>query len=308
MTNSFYTPSTVTEHTTARGSDINAITSAVETAFDKLPTEANIKQGTINFQPTDTGSANTYVIVMADTTIPISSYPDGFECSFRPANNSSGASTLNVNSIGATAIKQYDGTPIEAGDISTTRICKVRYNSTAGFFTLDASTDAAASAVTTTQDAIDTAADVVSTNADVVSTGNDKTATNADVVSTNADVVTTTQDAIDTAADVVSTNADKVATNADAAQTALDRIATAADKVSTNADVVTTTADAVTTTQDAIDTAADATQTALDRIQTGLDRTAASNSATAAALSATAAAAAAAPAEEVAVAMAIALG
>lgn len=45
MTNAYYTPTSLVQNTLARSSAVNAQFSGVEAGFDKLPTEAEIKQG-----------------------------------------------------------------------------------------------------------------------------------------------------------------------------------------------------------------------------------------------------------------------
>ena len=65
---------------------------------------------------TDTGAANAYVIT---TPRQLASLPPFFSTCFLAANGNTGASTLNVDGIGATAIKKQGGTTaLASGDIA----------------------------------------------------------------------------------------------------------------------------------------------------------------------------------------------
>jgi hypothetical protein len=75
---------------------------------------------------TDTGSANTYVIT---PTVSIGAYAKGQVFFFIAANTNTGASTLNVNGLGAKAIK-YQGIVLPAGFIQTLTTVQVMYDGT----------------------------------------------------------------------------------------------------------------------------------------------------------------------------------
>ena len=86
------------------------------------------------WQPTyvaDTGSANAYVMTLVPA---ISSYTTGTPTfTFKAANANTGASTLNINGVGATAIKKVQGgitTALVANDILAGQICTVVYDGT----------------------------------------------------------------------------------------------------------------------------------------------------------------------------------
>ena len=165
------------------------------------------------------GTADVLTVAANQT---LEAYYDGMILGFKIASTNTGAVTVNVDGIGAKAVKHPDGSAMAAGELVANSKVLMVYDGT-NFQVISYFLDVAVSASATAAagSAAAAAADAILTAADVVST-------NADVVSTNADAATTTQDAIDTAADVVSTAADVVSTNADV--------------VSTNADVVTTTA------------------------------------------------------------------
>jgi hypothetical protein len=86
-----------------------------------------IQDGGLVFQANDTGSANTYAIALAPV---VTAYVAGQEFNFKAGNASSGASTLNVNGLGAKNIKKRNDQAIAAGDIEEDAIIKVLYDGT----------------------------------------------------------------------------------------------------------------------------------------------------------------------------------
>lgn len=254
MANGFYARTyDFAARTKARGEEVKSELDALVAGFDKLPTEAQLKTGVINYA-VDTGAANAYVVTLP--YVPV--LADGIEVAFKATNASTGASTLNVNSTGVKSILMADGTAMIADGITAGSMVVARYNGTAYLMTSQSPKLAA----NTAADAASTAADVITTNADVVLTNADAAATAADLVQTNLDQIQTTSDAADTAADAISTAADAAATAADKISTNADAAATAADRTATNADVVLTNADVVTTGNNV--TAAQAAQTAAE--------------------------------------------
>lgn len=71
--------------------------------------------GAINYDATDTGAADAYAIQLAST---LTAYRDGLLVMFKAANANTGASTLNVNGIGAKNLKRRNGDSLESGDIA----------------------------------------------------------------------------------------------------------------------------------------------------------------------------------------------
>lgn len=72
----------------------------------------------------DTGAADAYVVTY---TPAITSYTTGLVLSFRPTNVNTGASTINVNGLGAKDIK-FKGAAISAGDLPDDGYVKIIYN------------------------------------------------------------------------------------------------------------------------------------------------------------------------------------
>ena len=75
----------------------------------------------------DTGTANTYVIAPSPA---ITSYVTGQKFSFKAINNSTGASTINVNSLGTKSLVKNGSVAINNGDIVSGQIYEVQYDGT----------------------------------------------------------------------------------------------------------------------------------------------------------------------------------
>ena len=75
----------------------------------------------------DSGSSNTYSITLSPA---VTAYAAGQIFHFKAANANSGASTLNVNSVGAKTIVKDVNTALASGDISQHEICSVIYDGT----------------------------------------------------------------------------------------------------------------------------------------------------------------------------------
>lgn len=91
---------------------------------------------------TDTGAADAYVLTkigdkQQPTTLAV--VTNGLRARFRPANASTGASTVNVAGLGVKTLLQEDGTAIIAGDLATNKDAEIRYNqATDEFFLIGA--------------------------------------------------------------------------------------------------------------------------------------------------------------------------
>jgi hypothetical protein len=117
----------------------NAMTGAMNMGSQKISSLADgtahtdginagqIQDGGLIFQASDTGSANTYAIAL---TPAVTAYVAGQVFHFKAANASSGASTLNVNALGAKNIKKKNDQDIAAGDIEQNAIVSVIYDGT----------------------------------------------------------------------------------------------------------------------------------------------------------------------------------
>lgn len=74
----------------------------------------------------DTGSANNYVL---NFTAPFTSYIDGTVIYWVPSNTNTGASTLNVNGLGALALVNQNGAVLSAGQLVVNQVAVVMLKS-----------------------------------------------------------------------------------------------------------------------------------------------------------------------------------
>jgi hypothetical protein len=127
MSTDYYVYSdTLTPHTTARSADVGTEFTALTTGLAKLPTEIELKLGTAHYG-TEAGAADAYVVTLPYTP---AAYVAGMLLTFIATTANTGASTVNVNSLGAVTIKRFDGTTPDAGDIGTGKMVSMRYDGT----------------------------------------------------------------------------------------------------------------------------------------------------------------------------------
>jgi anti-sigma28 factor (negative regulator of flagellin synthesis) len=114
MSNEYYEPQPdVAPGTKARSGDLNALDNGVAAAFDKLPPPTALASGTVNYAQDAGNVANGYVVTLPKIT----AYTDGLSVKVNTTRANTGAATLNINGIGAIAIKRLDGTDLQADDI-----------------------------------------------------------------------------------------------------------------------------------------------------------------------------------------------
>lgn len=123
--NSYFTkPADLAPVTKARSVDINNLAAAVESAFGKIPDSMAMKTGTLNYAA-DTGTLpNTYEVAIDPA---ITSYTDGLVVRMRPTRANTGACSINVNGMGAVAIKRVDGNDLQADDIGANLPVSLNY-------------------------------------------------------------------------------------------------------------------------------------------------------------------------------------
>lgn len=81
----------------------------------------------------DTGSVNAYVLTF---TAQFTAYTDGIIIYWIPSNTNTGASTVNVNGLGAVAITNQDGTALRPGQLIANNVVGILYK-TGGFILLN---------------------------------------------------------------------------------------------------------------------------------------------------------------------------
>lgn len=135
VTNPYYefTPAFV-PGTKAKSEDVNVQYQAIQTAFDFLPgADDALTTGTATFAP-ETGSGNAFVVTMPDTR---TVNQDGDQIIFYASHGNTGASTLDVDSIGAIALRTRAGAILASGDIVDGLLYVATYDATNTRFVLD---------------------------------------------------------------------------------------------------------------------------------------------------------------------------
>ena len=118
----------------------NAQTMILSTNIVQLPTApffptlpavpAGVMNGSWVYAGQDTGTANTYVITFtAGQPIP-TAYVAGMGIKFKALNANTGASTINVNGLGAIAIRRATGVALASADINSGQMVELTYDGT----------------------------------------------------------------------------------------------------------------------------------------------------------------------------------
>lgn len=126
MSNEYFNLSTVvTRLTTAKAAAINSLAASVTAAFDKLPGATALATNKVTYA-TDAGVANAY-----EASLPlVTAYSEGLKVRIKITNANTGASTLQVNALGARAIKRSTGDDLNAADLAAGTVHEMAYNGT----------------------------------------------------------------------------------------------------------------------------------------------------------------------------------
>jgi hypothetical protein len=79
---------------------------------------------------TDSGAADAYVLSAQGSKQSPTAYVDGFRSKFVVGNTNTGASTVNVSTLGVKSIKRVDGSALTAGDMTTGDTVILSYDGT----------------------------------------------------------------------------------------------------------------------------------------------------------------------------------
>jgi len=96
------------------------------------------------YDATDTGSANTHVIQITGTNVGLNA---GMTVKFKAANANSGASTLQVNSLTAKALRKANDAALVTGDILANQIVEAVYDATLDHWLMTSPTAASVGSV-----------------------------------------------------------------------------------------------------------------------------------------------------------------
>ena len=138
----FSSPADQVELNLAQASSVNNLDAATAAAFALLPDETLLDQGRVNYA-VDTGAANAYLVALPTA---LAAYTDGAHVIMRPLATNTGASTVNVDSLGVKSIRTNTGVALSAGDITVGVPASMRYSTATGFFHLDSGSIASATA------------------------------------------------------------------------------------------------------------------------------------------------------------------
>ena len=122
----WFNPSAISAYTLARTSQINGLFTAVQVAFDKLPDPSLIQQNRIGYV-VDTGPANALAVAMPIT---LASYAAGICLRVKVLNSNTGAATINVDGLGAVAIKRADGSALLGAELLAGSVVDLTYDGT----------------------------------------------------------------------------------------------------------------------------------------------------------------------------------
>lgn len=229
MSNLFYTsPTDVAAVTKALSETVNNLDAAIDTAFDKLPTEANLKRGTTQYA-VDTGTANAYLVALPHTP---SGYVDGLTIKFRPLNTNTTAATVNVSSLGVKSLRRDDGTACVANDIIVGIPISATYSTNTGYFHITGNSATAVAAALASQVAAAVSESNASSSASSASGSASSASSSASTATTQASNASTSASNALTSennAETAETNASNSATTSTNYATKVDGYAAATD-------------------------------------------------------------------------------
>jgi len=133
MTNQYFNnPGNLVPFTKARAEDVSAAYDLLAAGFALLPVPLALQAGNANYA-VDAGTANAYKVTLGSL---ITGYVDGLEVKFQAGAANTGAATMNVNNLGAVAIKRPDGAPLQANDILAGQMVMLIYSASQTVFQL----------------------------------------------------------------------------------------------------------------------------------------------------------------------------
>lgn len=107
----------------------------------------------------ESGAADAYVLTRAGTLQALSSYADGVVVIFKPSNSNTGASTINVDSLGVKDLVASDGTALAGGEVLANKYVIARYNSSTDDFEIVFSDISGSGSLTASQLSLDSTPD-----------------------------------------------------------------------------------------------------------------------------------------------------
>jgi hypothetical protein len=124
MTNPYYEHVPISPVGWIRSPDLSSLSARIAAGFDLIPTPTELRRGLINWQATDTGVADAYAVALTH----VAAYASGLTFGFIPANTNTGASTVNINALGAKSVSRLGGGALVAGDLPAGVIAILTYD------------------------------------------------------------------------------------------------------------------------------------------------------------------------------------
>jgi len=122
MANDYYTSTNLIRNTQAKAEDINTRTQAIESGFSKLPAPYHGVTYAV-----DSGAADAYVVTLSPVP---NAYSAGLSFRMKATHTNTGASTVDVNALGAKSIVNHSGTALSGGDIVADGVYELIYDGT----------------------------------------------------------------------------------------------------------------------------------------------------------------------------------
>lgn len=115
--------------TKAKAEAVNSVFDQLVVGMDKMPTEANMNQGTHNYAVDSGSTVNQYVVTIAHIS---GSYQNAQRVTVLTARANTGPITLNASGIGNTAVTLNDGSAVPSGLILENSMFTAEFNATRG--------------------------------------------------------------------------------------------------------------------------------------------------------------------------------
>jgi hypothetical protein len=97
-----------------RSDEVNAQYTAIEQAFDLLPSDSEAITNGTTYVGVESGSGNSYIVTLPDVRTALQ---EGDHISFLATHTNTGASQINVDGLGLITLVHGDGTAMAAGDL-----------------------------------------------------------------------------------------------------------------------------------------------------------------------------------------------
>lgn len=114
--NDYYTAPTINDGITARGPDVTAGFTGVQAAFDKLPTQTELKRSNVGWCTTAGSNAGTNSYVLTSKYV-LADYEAGSEWTFLAPFTNTGPATANVGGVGAKPVLTAAGAALFGGEM-----------------------------------------------------------------------------------------------------------------------------------------------------------------------------------------------